>query len=84
MSHFAGLCHLKTLPYAIKEWNKSDPEVRNAETFASFRKMFLNFIKPTRNSTYKIYDLLGTKLTRLRLGFTISPNTNLDINLLTH
>ena len=71
MSNFAALCHLKILPYAINEWNKLDPEIRNAETYASFRKMFLNFIKPTGNSTYKIYDLLGIKLlTRLRLGFS--------------
>ena len=41
------------LPYAIKEWNKLDPEIRNAETYASFRKMVLNFIRPTGNSTYK-------------------------------
>ena len=57
------------LPYAIKEWNKLDPEIRNAETYASFRKMLLNFIRPIANSTYKIYDPLGIKLlTRLRLG----------------
>ena len=56
------------LSYAIKEWNKFDPEITNAETYASFRKILLNFIKPTRNNTYKIYDPLGIKLlTRLRL-----------------
>ena len=33
--------------------------------------MLLNFIRPTGNSTYKIYDQLGIKLlTRLRLGFS--------------
>ena len=33
--------------------------------------MLLNFIRPTGNSTYKIYDPLGVKLlTRLRLGFS--------------
>ena len=59
------------LPYAIKEWNKLDPNIRNAETYASFRKMLLNFIRPKGNSTYKIYDPLGIKLlTRLRLGFS--------------
>ena len=57
------------LPYAIKEWNKLDPEIRNAKTYASSPKMLLNFIRPTGNSTYKIYDPLGIKvLTRLRLG----------------
>ena len=39
------------LPYAIKEWNKLDPEIRNAATYASFRKMLLNFIRPIGNST---------------------------------
>ena len=59
------------LPYEIKEWNKLDPEIRNAETNASFREMLLNFIRPIGNSTYKIYDPLGIKLlTRLWLGFS--------------
>ena len=39
------------LPYAIKEWNKSDPEITKAETYASFREMLLNFIRPTGKST---------------------------------
>ena len=39
------------LSYAIKEWNKLDPEIRNAESYASFREMFLNIIRPTGNST---------------------------------
>ena len=59
------------LPYAQKEWSKLDPEIRNAETYASFRKMLQNFLRPTGNGTYKIYDPLGIKLlTRLRLGFS--------------
>ena len=59
------------LPYAMKECNKLVPEIRNAETNASFRKMLLNFKRPTGNTTYKIYDLLGIKLlTRLQLGFS--------------
>ena len=57
--------------YAIKECNKLDPEIRNVETYASFRKMLLNFTRPTGSSTYKIYDQLGIKvLTRLQLGFS--------------
>ena len=39
-------------PYAIKKWNKLNPEIRNAETYASFRKMLLNFIRPIGNSIY--------------------------------
>ena len=33
------------LLYVIKEWNKLDPEIRNAEIYASFQKMLLNFIR---------------------------------------
>ena len=40
------------LPHVVKEWNKLGPEIRNAEIHASFRKMLLNFIRPTENSTY--------------------------------
>ena len=59
------------LPYAITEWNKFDSKIRNAETYASFRKMLLNLTRPIENSTYKIYDPLGLKLlTRLKLGFS--------------
>ena len=62
------------LPYAIKEWNKLDSEIRNAETYASFQKMLLNFTRPIGNNTYKIYDSVGMKLlTRLRLGFSHLP-----------
>ena len=35
------------LPYTIKEWNELDPEIKNTETYASFQKMLLNFIRPT-------------------------------------
>ena len=58
------------LPYGIKKWNALRPEIRNVETYASFRKMLQNFIRPTGNITYKSYDPLGIKLwTRLRHGF---------------
>ena len=53
MSNSAELCLLNFfLPYAIKQWNKLDPETTNAETYAFFRKMLLNFIRPIENSTY--------------------------------
>ena len=71
MSHSVELYLLNFfLPYAIKEWNKLDPKITNAETYLSFQNMLLNFIRPTRKSTYQTYDPLRIKLlTRLRLGF---------------
>ena len=38
--------------YEIKEWNKLDPDIR--KTYAFVRKMPVNFIRRTGNSTYKI------------------------------
>ena len=72
MSHSAKLCNLKIHFYRMqKEWSKLDRNIRNAETYASLRKMLLNFKRPKRNSTYKIYDPLRIKLlTRLRLCFS--------------
>ena len=62
------------------ESNKLDSKIRNADTYVSFRKMLLNFIRPIVNTTYKIYDPLGIKLlTRLRLGFS-----HLSENKFTH
>ena len=59
------------LPYVINEWNKLHPETRNAEIYASFKNVILNFIRPTGNSTYKICDPFSIKLlTRLWLGFS--------------
>ena len=55
---------------AVEEWNKLRSQIRNAEAYPSFRKILLNFIRPTQKHTCKIYDLLGTKLlTRLWFGF---------------
>ena len=63
------------LPYSIKKWDKLDSEVRNADTYASFRKTLLNFLRPIGNSTYKIYDPVGIiLLTRLRFGFSHLSN----------
>ena len=71
MSHSAELYLLRFfLPYSVKEWNKLDPEIRDAEAYAFYQKMLLNFITLRENRAYKIYDRLGIKLlTRLQLGF---------------
>ena len=50
---------------------KSYTKYGGAETYASFWKMLLNFIRPIGHSTHKISDPLRIKLlTRLRLGFS--------------
>ena len=58
-------------PYSISEWNKLDPDLRNAKSYSLFRKLLLRIGRPSPNHIYKIHYLLGLKLlTRLRLGLS--------------
>ena len=76
-------------PYSISEWNKLDPDLRNAKSYSLFRKSLLRIGRPSPNHIYKIHDPLGLKLlTRLRLGLNhlnehkFSHNFDSSINLL--
>ena len=40
----------------ISEWNKFDPDIKNVDSYSSFRKNLLSFIRPIRNRIYSIYD----------------------------
>ena len=56
------------LPYVIKEWNKLDPDKLSCQSYESFRKALLNFIRPSENKIFNIHDQVDIKLrTRLRL-----------------
>ena len=55
----------------ISEWNKLDPNLCNSESFLTFKKNILQFIRPTANSVYNCHNPKGIKLiTRLRLGLS--------------
>ena len=59
------------LPYAIKEWNKLDPEKRSCQSYKRFRKVLLSFIRPSENKILNIHDNVSLKLlTRLKLGLS--------------
>ena len=59
------------LPYVIKERNKLDPNKHSCQSYESFRKALLNFIRPSENKIFNIHDQVGVKLlTRLRLGLS--------------
>ena len=48
-----------------------DTSMCQAPSHPVFRKAFLDFIRPTANSTFGTYDVSGLKLlTRLRVGFS--------------
>ena len=38
------------MPSTIIEWNKLDQDIRNAESYALFRKHILSFIRPETNN----------------------------------
>ena len=58
-------------PSAISEWNKFDLNIRNSASLNTFKKMLLNFIRPSANSIFNIHNPLGIKLlTRLCLGLS--------------
>ena len=58
-------------PSVITEWNKLDPEIRNAPSLNIFKKNILKFIRPTTNNIFGCRNLKGVNyLTRLRLGLS--------------
>ena len=60
-----------SFPGYISKWNKLDPSLRNSESFHTFKKNILQFIRPTANSVYHCHNPKKIKLiTRLRLGLS--------------
>ena len=58
-------------PCVIGEWNKLNPEIRRSGSYNIFRKLILNFIRPSASKVYNITDAIGIKLiTRLYLDFS--------------
>ena len=55
----------------ISEWNLLDNKVRNSPSISQFKKNLLAIIRPSKNPTYNIRDILGIKLlTKLRVEFS--------------
>ena len=58
-------------PYCIKEWNNLSEELRKIKSTDQFKMKILSFIRPPKNSIFKIQDINGIKLlNRLRLHFS--------------
>ena len=59
------------LPCVVNDWNTLNSKICNFTSFLSFRNALINFIRPSENKIFNIYDELGiTLLRRLRLGFS--------------
>ena len=58
-------------PPTIIEWNNLDPNLRNSDTYGTFKNAILKFIRPSPNSVFECHNPQGIKfLTRLRLGLS--------------
>ena len=56
-------------PSAIIEWNFLDPNLRNSDTYGTFKNVILKFIRPSLNSVFECHNPQGVKfLIRHRLG----------------
>ena len=55
-------------PFCVREWNKLDCTMREAESIKPFNLMLKNFLSLNERSLFSIYDPVGVKLfTRLQL-----------------
>ena len=60
-------------PSTLNEWNNLDINARNSESYVTFERSILRFIRSSENSTINCHNPSGriTKLiTRLRMGFS--------------
>ena len=58
-------------PFCVREWNKLDNTIRDAESVKQFKSMLKNFFSLNQRSLFSIHDPVGVKLlTRLRLQFS--------------
>ena len=56
---------------STSKWNKLDPRLRNSESFLTYKKNILQFIRPTTSSVYNCHNPKGIKLiTRFHLYAT--------------
>ena len=58
-------------PFWVREWNKLDSTIRDAESIKQFKSMLKNFFSLNQRSLFSIHDPVGVKLlTKLRLQFS--------------
>ena len=58
-------------PWTLIEWNNLDINIRNSESYTTFKKSILRFIRPSENPIFNCHNPSRIKLiTRLRLGLS--------------
>ena len=46
-------------PFGIREWNKLDNTIRDAESMKQFKSMSMNFLSLKQRSLFSIHDSVG-------------------------
>ena len=68
-------------PNCLSEWNKLEPELRQAPSVAVLKKKLLSIIRPPAKSVYGIHDPEGLSyLTQLRVGLSKLNFHNFKLN----
>ena len=58
-------------PNVIAEWNQLNKDTRNSSSYTEFKRNLISTIRPPKNSTYGVYDIVGIRrLTKLRIEFS--------------
>ena len=58
-------------PYCAETWGNLSEELKNINSINTFKSSILNYVRPTENSVFDVYDIKDVKLlTRLRLDFS--------------
>ena len=62
--HLQNMFNFKNyfFPPTVIEWNKLDPNIKNSESLALFKKLISAFIRPFANSTFQCDDPKGSRL----------------------
>ncbi len=68
-------------PFCIKAWNDLHPDIRNAPTISSFKKLLISNIRPTQKSLHGITNRSeSSTITRLRVHFSNLNEHRFDHN----
>ena len=52
---------MTSFPYTTLEWNNLDPNLKNSDTYGTFKNTILKLIRPSPNSAFKFHNPQGIK-----------------------
>ena len=52
---------MTSFPYTTLEWNNLDSNLKNSDTYGTFKNTILKLIRPSPNSAFKFHNPQGIK-----------------------